>query len=255
MSFLGRLFGKKDTVEEVDDGSPKMDRSLVRMQKKLMNKYHQTMERKRIIYILKDIGSDDAIRVLLGRFTYVTDGSIVDEDEKTLTYEIIRSFGDRALPALEGFIRDEVSIYWALRAYTEIAGDDAAVELILSCLDAIHDRFDRSMEKMSNLVSSLRDYQHPDVLGRLIELSKDESEEIRFLASDGLTMYAEHREAVDAMLERLIDEEETTRLKTYIVDQAIENRWNVKRFKKTLSERIPEGYFVDDTGIIQRRSF
>ncbi len=251
MGLFGRLFGRGQQQEEGEGA--RVDKGVVRLQKKLMNKYVQTMERKRIIGVLADMQSLDATRALLGRFTYVTDGSIVDEDEKELVYEIIRSKGSAAVPAMESFIREEVAIYWALKAYTEQVGEDQAVFLILECIDGIQDRFDRSMERLSNLVSALRDYRHPEVLKKLLVLVSDEDEEIRFLAVDGLSMFDEHPEAVDAILQRLLDENETTRLKTFIMDMLLERQWNVKRYRKALSERIPETYFVDDTGVVQRR--
>jgi HEAT repeat protein len=146
-----------------------------------------------------------------------------------------------------------VNIYWPLRALTEIGGDEAAVDTLLDALNGINDRFDRSMERMTNLVSCFRDYDHPAVLDKLIELVTDDSEEVRFLSVDGLTTFAEHSKAVDAIMERLIDDDETGRVKTYIMDTLIENRWNVKKYKKQLADKLPESYFVDDTGVIQRR--
>jgi hypothetical protein len=251
MGLFGRWFGKASASDE--GSGPKVDKGVARLQKKLMNKYVQTLERKRIIRILADMNSYEATRALLGRFTYVTDGSIVDEDEKELVYEIIRVKGASAQPALESFIREEVAIYWALKSYTEIVGEEQAVDLLLECIDGIQDRFDRSMGRLTNLVSALRDYQHPKVLARLLTLSGDEHEEIRFLAVDGLSMFDSHHEAVDAILHRLVDDDETTRLKTFIMDLLLERRWNVKRFRKALMEKIPDTYFVDDTGVVQRR--
>lgn len=251
MGFFDKLFGRGAPPE--DDGAPKVDKTVARLQKKLMNKYVQTMERKRILRVLADMGSLDAIRAILGRFTYVTDGSIIDEDEKELTYEIIRSMGHKAVPALEAFIREEVAIYWALKIYTEAMGEEKSVDLLLECIGKINDRFDRSMGRLTNLVSALRDFHDERVLHELVRLSRDESEEIRFLATDGLSTFDDHPDAIEAILERLVDDEETKRLKTYIMDLLLERRWNVKRFKKSLVDKIPESFFIDDTGVIQRR--
>lgn len=250
MGFFGKLFGGKDAAE---GDAAKGDKQVLKLQSKLMNKYVQTNERKRVIAILSEIGSDEALTALLGRFKYVTDGSIVDEDEKELVYEVIKSKGPAVIPVLKRFISSEINIYWPLRALTEVGGEESAVETLLEALDGIHDRFDRSMERMTNIVSCFRDYDQPAVLARLIELARDDSEEVRFLSVDGLTTFAQHQEAVDAIMERLIDDDETGRVKTYIMDTLIENRWNVKKYKKQLADKLPESYFVDDTGVIQRR--
>lgn len=250
MGFFGKLFGGGDAEEGT---LTKGDKQVLKLQKKLMNKYVQTNDRKRVIAILSEIGSDEALTALLGRFTYVTDGSIVDEDEKELVYEIIRAKGPAALPVLKGFVSNSVNIYWPLRALTEIGGDEMAVETLIDALDGITDRFDRSMERMTNIVSCFRDYDQPAVLAKLIELAGDESEEVRFLSVDGLTTFAQHPEAVDAIMQRLVNDEETGRVKTYIMDTLMEHSWNVKKYKKQLADKLPESYFVDDTGVIQRR--
>lgn len=247
MGWLSSMFGKK----EGDAGGG--DRGVARLQKKLMNKYVNTVERKRVIHTLSDMHSIEAITALLSRFSYVTDGSIVDEDEKELVYQIIRSKGDGAQAALEEFIKTQPAIYWPLRAYTELKGEPAAVRLLFAALDTIEDRWERSMERMTSLVSSLRDFHLPEVLEKLIELSRDESEEIRFLAVDGLSTFDEYQDAIDAIVDRLGDDEETTRVKTFIMDLLIERRWSIKRFRKELVGKIPENYFVDDTGVVQRR--
>lgn len=255
MGFLSRLFGKStdDQSAAPQEESRFQDKTVAKLYKKLTNKYHQTQERKRVIKMLAEIGSDEAITALLGRFAFVTEGSIVDEDEKDLVYSVIMGFGERSVAPLTQFILDEVAIYWPLRALVDIAGEDAAVQTVFQALDSIHDRFERSMDRMQNLTSSLRDFRRPDVMNKLIELSHDESEEIRFLAVDGLAEFDKSQPAVDAMLERLLDEEETVRVKKYVLDKVIERRWNVKKFKKELAEKIPSEYFVDDTGVVQKR--
>lgn len=227
-------------------------RKIEKLRKRLMNEHQQTGERKRAILELDQLGSEDAIYALLGRFTYHTPGSIVDEDEKQLVFDVLRRKGAAAIPALEEYVVNEKTIYWPLRTLTELAGEDRAVEILLDALDSLPDRWEQSMERMANLVSSMRDFQHPRVLERLVKLSTDDFEEIRFLSVDGLSTFEEPA-AVDAIMERLLDPEETVRIKTYITDLLLERGWNVKRFKKRLTDHLPQGFFIDDTGAIQRR--
>jgi HEAT repeat protein len=255
MGFLDWFSRRKDVA--TDDGEAAQsrftDKNVAKLHKKLMNKWYQTLERKRVIQLLAQMGTQEAITALLGRFTFVTDGSIVDEDEKSLVYEILLDLEARAVPALKQFIHEEPAIYWPLKALTEIEGEETAVDTLLSALDGITDRWERSMERMHSLVQSLRDYQNDKVMERLIVLSKDDNEEIRFLSVDGLSMFDSKQPAVDAIIERLLDDNETTRVKTFIMDLLMERRWRVKKYRKELSGKLPETYFVDDTGVIQRK--
>ncbi|MFH1529357.1 MAG: hypothetical protein ABIK09_01340 [Pseudomonadota bacterium] len=227
-------------------------RKIERLKKRLMDPHHQTGERKRSIAELDQIGSEDAIYALLGRFTYHTSGSIVDEDEKQLVFDVLRRKGAAAIPAIEDYIINEKTIYWPLRTLSELAGTERAVEILLEALDSIPDRWAESMERMNSLVSSMRDFHHPRILERLIELSGDDFEEIRFLSVDGLFTFDEQT-AVDAVMERLVHAEETVRVKTYIIDLLLERGWNIRHWKKRLGDHLPEGFFIDDTGAIQRR--
>ena len=174
-------------------------RKVERLKKRLMNEHHQTLERKRAIAELDQIGSEDAVYALLGRFTYHTPGSIVDEDEKQLVFDVLRRKGVAAVPALEEYILNEKTIYWPLRTLSELAGNDRAVEILLEALDSIEDRWEQSMERMTNLVSCMRDFEHPRILTRLMELCGDDFEEIRFLAVDGLSTFDESA-VVDAVM-------------------------------------------------------
>jgi hypothetical protein len=244
MGMFGWLSGDKEKKQE---------RMLDRLKKRLMNKHQQTAERKRAILTLEEMGSEDAFYILLGRFTYHTEGTIIDEDEKTMVFDVLRRAGDKAIPSLELFVREEIAIYWPLRALSELAGEDYAVDVILASLDSIEDRWEISMERMTQLASCLRDYNNPKVLDRLVQLSTDEFEEIRFLAVDGLSTFDNDAKAIDAIIRRLIDEDETVRVKTFVTDLLLERRWNVKKYKKQLLEKIPDHYFIDGTGVIQRR--
>jgi len=228
-------------------------RTVERLRKRLMNEHHQTMERKRAIEQLEEIGSPEALYALLGRFSYHTQGSIVDEDEKQMVFDALRRRGADAVPAIEEFIRRENSVYWPVRTLAELAGEERAVQVMFEALDSIQDRWEKSMERMTQLVSCLRDFHLPAVCERLIALAQDESEEIRFLAVDGLTTFDDDPRAVDAILQRLFAADETVRVKTYVTDLLLDRGWNVKKYKKQIMETLPSTYFVDDTGVIQRR--
>jgi HEAT repeat protein len=235
------------------DKGARDEKTVDRLKKKLLNKHHQTAERKRAIELLAGLGSEAAISALLYRFSFHTPGTIVDEEEKDMVFDALKEAGAKTIRPLEEFIQKENTVYWPIRALAEIAGEERAVDTVLASLDGIQDRFEQSMDRMTQLVSCLRDFQSPKVMARLIALLEDDAEEIRFLALDGLSTFDEHEEAVDAIVSRLLVAEETGRIKTFVTDLLLERRWNVRKNRKLLSEQLPAQYFVDDTGVVQRR--
>jgi hypothetical protein len=220
---------------------------------KLRNPHSQTQERVRFIEVLTDYGTPEAVTALIGRFAMRTPGAIVDEDEKRMVYETLVSMGDMAVEPLKEFILKEPSIYWPLRALTEIAGEEVAVDILLNAIDQTMDGFQSDVERREQLVSNLRECQEdPRTVEKLIELTGDESDDVRIMAIDGLAEFEDPR-VVDSMVCRLEKEEETLRVKTTILDIMLARRISVKSFKERVSKHLPENYFVDDTGVIQRK--
>ena len=217
-----------------------------------MNKHVQTSERQRSIDQLEDAGTPEAIKAMLMRFTFRTDVQIVDEDEKERVFKALLRLGPAAVGPIRDFIHEELAIYWPLRALTEIAGPAEAVSVLLSEIDAITDTFDRDMARKHELVSNLREHQDERILKALLHLLGDESEDIRVLAIDGLMAF-EDVDLAEQLVPLLLVAEESVRVKQMILELLIQRRWNVKQFKRELGERLPPQYWVDDTGVVQRK--
>ena len=86
----------------------------------------------------------------------------------------------------------------------------------------------------------------------MIELTRDESTEIRILAIDGLTD-ADDTRVVDVLVERLTDSEESQRVKSTIIDILADRRIDVSKHRKAVGPILPENFMLSDTGIVQRR--
>jgi len=228
------------------------ERQIERAARKLMNKHIQSPERKRAIEILESAGTTEAVRALLGRFTFRTQVQIVDEDEKEFAYQALLRLGATCIPAIEEFVHTEEAIYWPLRALAQIAGEHVAVALLLREIDGITENYDRDVARKHELVSNLREFRTPAVFDKLTGLLKDETEEVRILAIDGLSFF-EDVDPAQHLVPLLLAEEETVRVKQMILDMVIHRGWNVKKFKKELTPKLPEQFWIDDTGVIQRR--
>ena len=228
------------------------EKQIAKAAKKLMNKHIQTAERKHCIDLLEQAGSLVAIRGILGRFTFRVDVGIVDEDEKEIAFKALLRLGPAAIPAIQVFIREETAVYWPLRALTEAAGEDMAVDILLEEIAGITEGFDRDVARKHELVSNLREFENPKVLGTLVKLLEDEAEEIRILAIDGLSVY-DGKDIVGHLVPLLGDEEETGRVKQMVLDLLVQRRWNVKRYKRALAANLPEHFWIDDTGVVQRK--
>ena len=229
------------------------EKTISKAGQRLRNPHGQTQERVRYIEVLRDIGSPEAVKALLGRFTMRTPGSIVDEDEKRAVYEALLHLGGICEEPIVEFIHSDPNIYWPLRALTEIGGDGKAVEVLLSGLDASEHGYNVDMDRREQLVSNLREYLSIEAaFDRLMQMTRDESVEIRILAVDGLTDSDDSR-VPEVLMERLEAEDETQRVKSTIVDIMADRHLDMSSFRARLTPQLPEEFFLDGTGCVQRR--
>lgn len=203
--------------------------------KRLTNAYLQSHDRLRVMEQLAEMGTDEALFGLLQRFTYRTEASIVDEDEKETTFRLLVDAGTYATPSIERFVRERDAIYWPIKALKEIAGIDAAVELLLRALDHASQRDERVNEQKTQIVSNLRDFPHPLVQERLEQLVDDGDEEVRIMAIDGLLTYGPDV-ALGPAARRILDRSESPRVKTVIFESLIEQGWSLRPWQKQIEE-------------------
>lgn len=228
------------------------DRQIERQAKRIMNAYMQTAERKRCIDTLYALGTPEAIAVMLKRFTYRTEGAIVDEDEKQLLYDRLISLGPKAVEPLVGFIMTEQAVYWPIKALTEITGRELAINTLLAAIDELPDAYGQNLVRKEQLVSNLRQFEDERVYTQLANLLSDPAEEIRFLAVDGIMIFGDRAQPL--LLERLANDDETVRVKTQIIEMYVENKWKVdKKHKSQIIDYVPEHYWIGDTGVIMRK--
>lgn len=240
MGWLDSVFGGKQS---------KVDKLV----KKLTNAYVQTHDRVRAMEILADTGTDEALYGLLKRFTFRTEASIVDEDEKTLAYRLLCESGAAAIPPIQRFVKEQDAVYWPLKALKEIAGIDMAVELLLQALERTEGVAARVNKQKVELVSNLRDFPHPKVQERLVAYCTDANEEVRVLAIDGLMTYGE-AVALPAAAGRLVDADEAAGVKMVILEQLIEQEWSLNPWREELEggELLPFPYQLGTDGKVVR---
>jgi len=249
MGFFNKLFGGDDKTSGPRKGPTG---ALARLQKKVTNKYGQPQDRQHAILAVADYGTEEAVEVLLKRFSFRIEQSIGDEEEKQVVCDELVRLGPVSVKPILDYLAKENSPYWPLKALREIIGDERTVDHLLEIIDGMEAIFDRDIERKVLLVSNLREFKQDRVRERLLGFLNDENEEMRVQAVEGL-MELGGQEATDLMVERLLDENETQRVKTAILNLLIDKKLKVKRHKDQVRKVIPQAFWIDDTGVIRRR--
>ncbi len=254
MGFFSRLFGGGDGGDTSSQGAGRKPLSgpLARLRKKVINKYGQPQDRQQALRAVAEIGTEEAASVLLERFTFRIEQTIGDEEEKQMVCDDLVRFGGIAVAPILKFLETENAPYWPIRALRQIIGDEQTVTHLLDIIDRCEAIFDRDIERKVLLVQNLREFRDPRVRERLLQFLRDDNEELRVQAVEGL-MEMGQQDMADTMIDRLLDPDETQRVKTAILNLLIEKKWKVKHRKEEVRKSIPPTFWIDDVGVIHRR--
>src|SRR5580693_7357586 len=96
----------------------------------------QNYDRQEAIQALADMGSADAVEVLLKRFTFHMDPSITDQEEKDSAFRGILRAGQEAIEPVRAFAAKAESLAWPMKIMTELLGEEQYVEELLKWLSA-----------------------------------------------------------------------------------------------------------------------
>lgn len=253
MGFFSRWFGGGDGEgDAAPPGKKVLPGPLARLRKKVINKYGQPQDRQAALRQVAEMGTEEAASVLLERFTFRIEQTIGDEEEKQSVCDDLVRFGSVAVQPILRFLETENAPYWPIKALRQILGDEETVTHLLDIIDRCEAIFDRDIERKVLLVQNLREFRDPRVRDRLLAFSRDENEELRVQAVEGL-MEMGQQEMADTMIDRLLDPDETQRVKTAILNLLIEKKWKVKHRKEEVRKAIPPTFWIDDVGVIHRR--
>jgi HEAT repeat protein len=241
MGFFG--FGKSD------NGKTKIDK----LRHKATNAFGQALDRQYAMKSLFQMGTPEAIEALLERYSINANVSIVDQDEKRELYEWLVSAGEKSVGPIENYVSRADGVYWPLRALKEIAGIDRAVDSLLRALDRAETLDTRVNEQKAQLVSNLRDFEHPRVLERLKTLCRDPNDDVRMMALDGLLTYGE-AEALPIVAERLLEGEESHRIRSVLFEQLVDHGWSLANWQQAIEAAgvMPAHYTFGARGEIVR---
>jgi hypothetical protein len=201
---------------------------------------------------LAEIGTEEAIDALLLRYTFRIEQTIGDEEEKRTVYGYLIDLGSVAVDPILRFLEKHNAPFWPTKALTEIVGEERTVGYLIDIVQDMEAIFDKDIEQKVELISNLREFKDPRVKDLLLGYLDDDNEEFRVHAVEGLADFGDE-EMGDTLVERLLSEDETQRVKTTVLELLIDRKWKIKRHKEAIRKVIPDAYWIDDVGVIHRR--
>ena len=151
-----------------------LQRKLKKSQKKLLNMYAQTPERQYAAHTLAEIGSDDALAILLERFEKRTNNHTIDREEKKFIHDLLVDMGPAVVEHLTRHIRGPAEfINWPLRVLRRFVEENEIAELIVKRASAMQVREAAMAAGMVTLAQDgmkkvLRGQTTPEELTRIV---------------------------------------------------------------------------------------
>lgn len=220
MGFLGSLFSKEKAAE----------RALARHEKKLTNMYVQPAERQYIVQELRDIGTPEAVRVLLKRFNDNAHNATVDIEEKELVYDTLVRMARRADTDVVNQVKShilatDVKINWPMRVLKDLLPLDEYVTFTIEVLKTCNTEWSHTSEKKHELMLNVIELKlaEPELAEQIIRFLSDENETIRFLSVDAAFVQEPTEALAEALMLRLV-EEDSLRISRKLHDKLLERK-------------------------------
>ncbi len=231
-------------------------RAIARFKKKIKTKFGQGEERLRAIDFFKTLANQEGFLGLLERYMINAEPSIKDEEEKENVFRILTGFGSDVIPAVEEYINRKdaanVPITWPLKVLDAVAEPEQAVTVVIRALERLGTRYMREPERKVLLISQLAEYDDARVVPALKPFLRDHRDEVQLEALSAIARKPDDT-ARDAMLDLLVEEDTSVRLRASVAEVLKNLGWTVKGYRKKVEEVLPEGLHIDRAGRIKGR--
>ncbi|MEM1417364.1 MAG: HEAT repeat domain-containing protein [Myxococcota bacterium] len=220
------------------------------------NKRAQAQDRWQSLQALGAMKSPEAVEALLERFTYRVDPSITDQEEKELAMAGVVGAGDAAELPLRRFLAKSESVAWPVKMLEAIAGADTVVETLVGLLADMDTEYERDPQKKIDTLGQLEDRRDGRIVPAVLPFFEDMNEAARFHAVAAALVQDEptgdEAEPFRAALLAQLAEEDSTRVRSKILDGLIARGWGLGEGAAELREKLPDGYVLDGEQVRKR---
>jgi hypothetical protein len=247
-------FLKKGSNPPPAKGTPPLSKKVAGPAKLVSDKRAQAYDRAEAIRQLAELETAEAAEALLKRFTFTIDPSITDQEEKEAAYEGVVRVGEAAVPAVLAFCRRAEVLTWPLRMLRAILSDEAYKTELLGLAESFDTEYSRNVEPKLQVVAALEEVAGEDVRVAVERFLDDVNETVRFHAVQSTFAQAQ-KQSADALV-RLLESEESVRIKNKICEGFILKEWAVptellEQAKKAMSD--VSDFRLRDDGKFSRR--
>lgn len=218
-------------------------RDISRLAKLAGEKMAQNYDRQEAIEELGKLGTAEAARALLRRFSFTMEPSITDQEEKEAAAEGIVAAGTAAIEPIREYCARAEGLTWPLKVLKRIVAEDQMVTELLQLLDQFDTEYMRNPEPKIQLIGVLEAYPSAAVRQGVEPFLTDVNEPVRFHAA--VTTFGMNDGASIPALIDALEQEESLRVKNRVAAGLAEKQWEVpESLLARCRAALPPGYSV-----------
>jgi hypothetical protein len=216
-----------------------------------LEKRAQNYDRQEAINALSEMGTPEAVEVLLKRFTFHMDPSITDQEEKDAAFRGILKAGRAAVAPVRAFAAKAESLAWPMKIMDELLDEPEYVEELLKWLERWDTEYAKFVDPKVQILTALEEHKHPRIREEVERFLEDVNEPARFHAVS--TLVAQEDAAAAPALARLLGDEESLRVRSRIAEGLSSRGWMVPEEDREAARKgLPPGYAIDAAGRVTK---
>jgi hypothetical protein len=213
----------------------------------------QTYDRQEAIQALAEMGTADAVEVLLKRFTFHIDPSITDQEEKDSAFRGILRAGPEAIEPVRAFASKAESLAWPIKIMKELRSEQEFVEELLTWLGKWDTEYAKFVDPKVQILAELEEHRHPALREAVERFLEDVNEPARFHAVS--TLLAQDDPASAPALTHLLVEEESVRVRNRVIEGLHVRAWAVPQdARDAVRKTLTAPFGIDSAGRLIKRA-
>jgi hypothetical protein len=212
----------------------------------------QNYDRQEAIQALSEMGTADAVQILLKRFTFHMDPSITDQEEKDAAFRGVLRAGREAIEPVRAFAARAESLAWPMKIIKELIDPTGYTEELLRWLSKWDTEYSKFIDPKVQILTALEEQRHPRIRSEVERFLEDVNEPARFHAA--CTLLAQDDDACVPALVKLVLAEESVRVKTKVADGLAVRAWPIAEDSRSAVRKVlPSAFSIDAGGRVIKR--
>lgn len=216
------------------------------------SKRAQAYDRQEALQQLEKLGTPEAAEALLKRFTFSTDPSITDQEEKELAFAGVVKVGKSAVEPIRAFAAKAESLRWPMRILKELLDEEELVGELIVWLSKWDTEYAKFIDPKLQLLEELGDHRDERIRAAVEPFLQDVNEPARFNAVTSI-LAQNDPQALGALLTLFLDEE-SVRIRAKIADGIAALGWEIPDDQRdAVRKALPPQYGINGVGVLTKR--